>query len=190
LVKLLVRSSKIVPESAQPPPAVELLAFLLKCRSIGKQFCEFAGQGILMKSLNSLEPLGLLLLRLSLALIFFTHGYPKLAHSGAGVQEFFSQHGMPGYFVYVAGVLEVFGGILLALGLFTRGAALLLAIEMGVAIWKVHSSGGYLAVHNYEFPLAVLAGSFALATVGAGLIALDYPLFESAKGGSLRSSKP
>jgi len=137
-----------------------------------------------MKSLNGLQPLGLLILRLSLGLIFFTHGYPKLAHSGSGMQGFFIQHGLPGYFVFVSGVLEVFGGVLLALGLFTRGAALLLAIEMAVAIWKVHSSGGYLAVHNYEFPLTVLAASFALATVGAGMISLDYPLFEKGKGAS------
>lgn len=139
-----------------------------------------------MKSLNSLQPVGLLLLRLTLGMIFFTHGYPKLAHSGAGMQGFFVQHGLPGYFVYVAGVVEVFGGILLVLGLFTRGAALLLAIEMGVAIWKVHSGGGYLAVHNYEFPLALLAASLALATVGAGRLSLDHPLLE---GGTSRSSK-
>jgi putative oxidoreductase len=131
-----------------------------------------------VKSFNSLQPLGLLLLRIVLGLIFFSHGYPKLAHSGAGMQGFFVQHGLPGYFVYISGVLEVFGGMLLVLGLFTRPAALLLAIEMGVAIWKVHSSGGYLAIHNYEFPLALLAASFALATVGAGLVSLDHPLFE------------
>ena len=143
-----------------------------------------------MKSLNALQPLGLLILRLCLALIFFTHGYPKLAHGGASMQQFFVQHGLPGYFVYVSGVLEVFGGVLLALGLFTRPAALLLAIEMGVAIWKVHSSGGYLAVHNYEFPLALLAASFALATVGAGMLSVDHPLFEG-KGRSwtAKSSK-
>src|SRR5437899_8052326 len=131
-----------------------------------------------MKSLNSLQPVGLLVLRLALGLIFFTHGYPKLAHSGAGMQGFFVQHGLPGYFFYISGVLEVFGAVLLALGVFTRGAALLLAIEMGVAIWRVHSSGGYFAVHNYEFPLAMLAGSFALATVGAGILSLDHVLFE------------
>ena len=140
-----------------------------------------------MKSLNSLQPLGLLFLRLALALIFFSHGYPKLAHAGAGMQGFFVQHGMPGYFVYVAGVMEVFGAILLFLGLFTRVTALLLAIEMGVAIWKVHSAGGYLAVHNYEFPLAMLAACFAMATVGAGKLSLDQPLFEG--GGGSRPPK-
>ena len=131
-----------------------------------------------MKSLNSLQPLGLLVLRLVLALIFFSHGYPKVAHSAPGMQAFFVEHGLPGYFVYISGVMEVFGALLLALGVFTRVAALLLAVEMGVAIWKVHSAGGYLAVHNYEFPLAMLAASFALATVGAGFLSLDHALFE------------
>jgi putative oxidoreductase len=142
-----------------------------------------------MKSLNSLQPVGLLALRLTLGIIFFSHGYPKLAHQGAGMQGFFVQHGLPGNFVYIAGVLEVFGGILLVLGLFTRGATLLLAIEMGVAIWKVHSSSGYLAVHEYEFPLTLLTACFALATVGAGTISLDYPLFENGKGRTRFSQK-
>jgi putative oxidoreductase len=151
------------------------------------QTFEFTRGGFSMKSLNSLQPLGLLVLRMTLGLIFFSHGYPKLAHAGAGMQVFFVQHGLPGYFVYISGVLEVFGGILLVLGLFTRAAALLLAIEMGVAIWKVHSSGGYLAVHNYEFHLVMLTACFALATVGAGLVSLDHPLFEG--GGRSRPTK-
>jgi putative oxidoreductase len=152
---------------------------------------DFARGGILMKSFNALQPLGLFLFRAALGLIFFSHGYPKLAHAGSGMQGFFVQHGLPGYFVYVAGVLEVFGGVLLFLGLFTRGAALLLAIEMCVAIWKVHSGDGYLAVHNYEFPLALATGCFALATVGAGMFSLDHPLFEGGGNARIpRNSKP
>src|SRR3981189_1527235 len=147
--------------------------------------------GSFMKSLNSLQPLGLLILRLALGLIFFSHGYPKLAHSAAGMQGFFVEHGLPGYFVYIAGVLEVFGAILLVLGWFTRAAALLLTIEVGVAIWKVHSTGSYLAVHNYEFPLAMLAGRFALAPTGAGQLSLDQTLFEpGGKSRFARNSKP
>lgn len=134
-----------------------------------------------MKSLNALQPFGLLALRLALALIFFTHGYPKLVHGGGGMQGFFVQHGLPGYFVYVAGVLEVFGAILFVLGIFTRPVALLLAVEMIVAIWKVHSSGGYLAVHNYEFPMALATACFALATVGAGTLSVDSVLFEGGR---------
>lgn len=140
-----------------------------------------------MKFLNGLQPLGLLALRIALGVIFFSHGYPKLAHMGGGMQGFFVQHGLPGYFVYIAGVLEVFGGVLLALGLFARPAALLLTIEMCVAIWRVHSARGYLAVHDYEFPLALATACFALATVGAGRFSVDGVLFEG--GGRSRSSR-
>jgi putative oxidoreductase len=139
-----------------------------------------------MKFLGGLQPLGLLVLRLALALIFIYHGYPKLAHPGPEMHEFFVQHGLPGYFVSVAGILECFGALLLFLGLFTRPVALLLAIEMGVAIWKVHSAHGVMAVRDYEFPLAVGAACFALATLGAGLISMDHMVW--GEGGKRRSS--
>ena len=127
-----------------------------------------------MKFLSAFEPLGLLVLRLALALIFMYHGYPKLVHAAPETREFFVQHGLPGYSVGLAGILECFGSLLLFLGLFTRPAALLLAIEMGVAIWKVPSVHGVMAVRDYEFPLAVGAACFALATVGAGLLSVDH----------------
>ncbi|GAC1633548.1 MAG: DoxX family protein [Candidatus Acidiferrum sp.] len=139
-----------------------------------------------MKFLDRLQPLGLLVLRAALGIVFFSHGYPKLVRPNLDMQQFFVQHGLPAQFVYVAGVLEAFGGALLVLGLFTRPAALLLAVEMGVAIWKVHSSGGIMAVHLYEFPLALAAASLALATVGPGVISVDESLLGSGK----RSSRP
>lgn len=141
-----------------------------------------------MNFLARLQPVGLLALRIALGVIFVTHGYPKLIRSNIDMQHFFAQHGLPAQFVYVAGVLEAFGGALLALGLFTRPAALLLAIEMGVAIWKVHSSGGILAVHLYEFPFALCAACLALATVGPGTISVDEGLLGSGRS-KYRASK-
>lgn len=136
-----------------------------------------------MKILNRLQPVALLILRIALGIIFMYHGYPKLGHlrGGAQMQGFFIEHGLPAYFAYVAGVIEMFGGALVLLGLFTRPAALLLALEMCVAILKVHSGHGYLAVHDYEFPLTLAVSCFALATIGAGLISLDSVLFEGGK---------
>jgi putative oxidoreductase len=139
-----------------------------------------------MKFLSVLEPMGLLLLRLALALIFIYHGYPKLVHAAPEMREFFVQHGLPGYLVGVAGILECFGSLLLFLGLFTRPMALLLAIEMGVAIWRVHSAHGAMVVKDYEFPLAVGAACFALTTVGAGLISMDHVVW--GEGGKRRSA--
>lgn len=136
-----------------------------------------------MKFLDSLQPLALVLLRAALGIIFITHGYPKLIH-GTAMQSFFVEYGLPGYFVYVAGVAEFFGGGLLILGLFTRGAALVLTLEMCVAIWKVHSSHGILAVHEYQFPLMMAIGCFVLVTIGPGLISIDHPLFGNGGGRS------
>lgn len=125
-----------------------------------------------MKFLNVFQPLALLLLRAAAGVIFISHGYPKLLH-GASMKGMFVAHGLPGYFVYVAAILEVFGGGLLIAGLFTRPAALLLAIEMGVAIWKVHSFNGIFAIKDYQFPLMMATACFALATIGAGAASLD-----------------
>jgi putative oxidoreductase len=140
-----------------------------------------------MNLLARLQPFGLLALRIALGVIFISHGYPKLIRSNVEMQHVFVQHGLPAQFVYVAGVIEAFGGGLLVLGLFTRPAALLLAMEMGVAIWKVHSSGGILAVHVYEFPFTLAAACLALATVGAGVLSIDEGLLAS---GSRKSRAP
>jgi putative oxidoreductase len=133
-----------------------------------------------VKFLNSFQPLGLLILRAALGLIFFTHGYPKLVHANPAMQAMFVQHGLPAQFVYVAGVLETFSGLLLLLGLFTRGAALLLVIEMCVAIVKVHIVHGIMVVHEYEFPLALAVACFTLATTGAGTASVDHFLYGEA----------
>jgi len=142
--------------------------------------------GFTVKFLNNARPLALLMLRIVLGIIFLAHGYPKLAHSDAGMQGVFVEHGLPGYFVYVAGIIETFGGLLLLLGLFVRVVGLLLAIEMCVAIWKFHSRS-YFAVHEYEFPLCLAAACLVLATVGAGGISLDQILFEG--GGKGRGAR-
>jgi putative oxidoreductase len=130
-----------------------------------------------MKFMKNLQPVALLGLRVVLGLIFLVHGYPKLVHPTEAMRDFFTTHGLPGYFLGVAGILECFGAVLLFLGLFTRPAALLLAIEMAVAIWKVHSGHGILAVKDYEFPLAMAAGCFVLATIGAGVVSADHAVF-------------
>jgi putative oxidoreductase len=144
-----------------------------------------------MKSLNALQPLALLALRTAFAIIFMSHGYPLLAHRTAGTQALFIQHGVPGYFVFVTGVLELFGGGLLLLGLFTRGAALLLGLEMILLMWRIYPPHSYLVVHDYAYPMAVAAGCFVLGAFGAGLFSVDYPLFESGgKSRGARNPKP
>jgi uncharacterized membrane protein YphA (DoxX/SURF4 family) len=65
----------------------------------------------------------------------------------------------------------------------------LVAVEMCVAIWKVHSRS-YLAVHEYEFPMALATACFVLAAVGAGLISIDHFLLGGSGGRSVGRSRP
>ena len=78
------------------------------------------------------------ILRIVTGLAFMTHGLPKLfgwmgGFGGPGeAAELMSRFG-------VAGVLETFGGLLIVFGLFTRPVAFLLAGEMAVAYFWIHS---------------------------------------------------
>jgi putative oxidoreductase len=88
-------------------------------------------------------PRVLSILRIVAALLFFEHGTSKLLgfppsdHSGP---EFLSVS-------WIAGVLELVGGALLIVGLFTRLVAFILSGEMAFAYWMAHAPQG-------PFPLA------------------------------------
>ena len=138
-----------------------------------------------MQFLDRLKPLGLFVLRLALGASFLFHGYPKLNDPSHALREF-AGYGFPSYFAYIFGILEVFGGGLLIVGLFTRGVALLLAIEVGLVLARtVLPSVGVYAFGKYEMPLLLGAMALALVTTGAGAISIDAFTFESQ-----RKSKP
>jgi hypothetical protein len=83
-----------------------------------------------MSFLKKLEPFALVLLRCGLAVVFMYHGYPKLFGSTERFVESFQAIGLPPSVVYVAGAIEVFGGMALALGLLTPVVGLLLVLDM------------------------------------------------------------
>src|SRR5258708_29870269 len=100
----------------------------------------------------------------------------------------FPGFGFPSYFAYISGIIEVFGGGLLVLGLFTRGAALLLAIEMGIVLGRTTLPAvGIYAFAKYELPLLLGTAAVALATTGAGGISLDAFTFEYPRNGPKKS---
>lgn len=141
-----------------------------------------------MQNFEKLRPLALLLLRLALGAIFVHHGYPKLFGNMRANMEMFSHMGFAGYFVYIVGVVEFFGGLMLIAGLFTRIAGLLIAGEMAVALVKVHHLlSDPLAVSNYEFPLACAVGAFALFTFGAGAVSFDQAIFGEGRKSSRKA---
>jgi putative oxidoreductase len=129
--------------------------------------------------MDKLRPLSLLMLRCMLGFLYIHYGYPKIEHGISGAEAYMVSVGLPYYFAFISVALEVGGGALLILGLATRPVALLFAIEMGVAMWKVDLAHGWSAVPDYQFALAMGVAAFALATFGAGQFSLDAAFFSS-----------
>jgi uncharacterized membrane protein YphA (DoxX/SURF4 family) len=116
--------------------------------------------------------LGKLVLRLTLGVLLLLHGIAKIHAVPAGIMDRVAKAGFPsslGYLVYVG---EVLAPLLLIAGLWTRAAALLVAINMVVAVLLAHTgqlgelgrSGGWaLELQGFYLFTAV-----AIMLLGAG----------------------
>ncbi len=128
---------------------------------------------------ESIAPYSYALIRFGAGAVFMYHGYGKLflGFSPAVAKDALAPMGvpMPEVLAYGLGVFQFFGGAALALGLFTRPIALLLAIEMILmVIW--HYPSGYFfqaAGGGYEFPLIMLLIYVAVFFRGAGRCSFD-----------------
>ena len=111
------------------------------------------------------------LLRIVAAFLFMAHGTQKLfawpVEEPREPAELLSLMG-------VAGVLEVFGGALLLLGLFTRPVAFLLAGEMAFAYFMSHAPRGFWPILNRgELPALYCFLFLYLAAAGPGPWSVD-----------------
>jgi len=82
------------------------------------------------------------ILRIVAALIFMAHGTQKILGFPAGASP--AMFSLP----WIAGVLELFGGALLALGLFVRPVAFVLSGLMACAYWIAHAPKSFFPVLN------------------------------------------
>jgi putative oxidoreductase len=134
---------------------------------------------------SALTSLGLLTLRASLGLaMLFNHGIGKLTHFSSMASHFPDPLGIgaaPG--LGLVAFAETAGAALLAFGLFTRFAAVTLAIDMAVAVLMVHKS----ASGEGEMAFIYLAGFATLLIAGGGKFSLDSLMF--GKGGGRSDAK-
>lgn len=117
-----------------------------------------------MEKLERYTPYVLMALRIAAALLFIEHGTQKLFGFPAPPEG-----GLPpaGSLFWAGAWLEVVGGTLVLLGLFTRPAAFIVSGEMAVAYWMFHAPASFYPVLNggdaailfcFVFLLLVFAG--------------------------------
>jgi putative oxidoreductase len=133
--------------------------------------------------------LGLLVLRLALAVVCIAHGAHKLfgMFGGAGIgpggltntAAHFTAIGLsPGFLLAVlAGLTQFAGGLLVAAGFLTRWAAMALSVYFLIGIWKEHAPWGFFLNwtqelgrgNGIEYPFLILGGFVCLMLAGGGV---------------------
>ncbi|MFC4076496.1 DoxX family protein [Salinithrix halophila] len=119
---------------------------------------------------NSHE-IGSLILRLTLGLTFFIHGWSKFQGGIENTANFFSSLGIPGFMAYIVGSIELIGGLVMIVGLGTRIFSALFAAILLVAIFTAKLTAGFL--QGYELDVILLAVSIHLILTGSRLYAVD-----------------
>lgn len=139
----------------------------------------------MFSSFERIRPLAALVARLVLGIIMAVHGFQKIFPRGALYQftQYVAHLGLPYWLGYVSAFTEFFGGAFLVLGLLVHLAALGIAIDMAIAIFKVHLHHGLTGQGGIEFPLACFALAVVLIGTGPGYVAADGYLF---RGKSVR----
>lgn len=131
--------------------------------------------------------LGLLMLRVGIGVMFIGHGLPKLmdgpvAWEGiGGAMGNFGVTFAPAFWGFMAALSEGLGGLLLALGLFTRPACALMAFTMVVAT-SVHlgKGDGFFTGASHAVEACVIFVS--MIAIGPGTMTLDALLRGGKKG--------
>jgi len=127
-----------------------------------------------------LDCVALPMLRIAMGLILFPHGCQKLFgwFGGRGLDAFAQLFGNMGYkpgmfWAVVVGLTEALGGLLLAFGLFTRLAALAIAIFMLNAIYWTSAKGFFWTAGGSEYSILILVVALVFLIRGGGPCSVD-----------------
>ena len=138
----------------------------------------------MLKRLEPFAPHVLGLTRILLGTLLVCHGAQKLLGAFGGVPA-----GVPAFILWIAGPIELVGGALIAVGLFTRGTAFLMSGLMAFAYFMGHAPKGFWPIENGgELAIAYSWLSLYLAARGPGAWALDN--LRDARGEAALGSQP
>src|SRR5215211_7740509 len=135
-----------------------------------------------METVMTFEPAsgsayGALLLRVSLGTMYLTHGVVLkwMTFGLDGTAAFFQSIGLPGPLAYATILAELFGGVMLVLGVQSRWVALALSPILLGALW-VHGGNSWVFSApggGWEYPLYLLVLSIVQVLLGDGAHALS-----------------
>jgi putative oxidoreductase len=136
----------------------------------------FTDKGIIMENTNiSQHPhddQGKLVLRIILAVLLLFHGVSKLMGGVGFITGMLEKAGLPGVFGYLVYIGEVVAPLMILFGIFTRAAALVVVINMVVALLLVHTSQFFTLNDTGGWALELqgmyLGSAIAVALLGAG----------------------
>ncbi|MER1941288.1 DoxX family protein [Castellaniella sp. FW104-16D08] len=127
-------------------------------------------------SSTATEDLGKLTLRLALGILILLHGLGKLGGGVGWITGMLQTHGIPGFVAYGVYIGEILAPVLLVLGLWTRAAGLIVAINMLFAFGLVHSADALALGKSGGWALELQGMYFfsgiAVALLGAGAYSL------------------
>lgn len=148
-----------------------------------------------LSPLARLAGLAPLAVRIIVGIIMFAHGLQKLQGGPSGFGQGLAGMDVPApeLMAYVVTFVELVGGALLIVGLLSRLAALLLTIDLVVAILLVKLNVGLIAPQGSgagaELDLALIAGFLVILLAGPGRFSLDYALGLDRDVAEVRSSR-
>lgn len=115
------------------------------------------------------EPVFLSILRIVVGLLLLEHGTQKFFHFPPSDHPMGGGPGGLPPIMMAAGAIELLGGLLLVLGLFTRLAAFIASGEMAVAYFMVHAHGSVYPIRNRgELAVAFCFVFLYMAVAGGG----------------------
>jgi putative oxidoreductase len=123
-------------------------------------------------SLHSRDDQGKLILRVILAALVLFHGVSKLIGGIGFITGMLEKAGLPGVFGYLVYIGEVIAPLMILFGVYTRAAALVVVINMVVALLLVHTSQFFTVNETggwaLELQAMYLGGAIVVALLGAG----------------------
>lgn len=114
--------------------------------------------------------LGFLILRFAVAGLMLFHGVHKLLNGIGGIQGMVTGHGLPGWLAYGVFIGEVIAPVLVLLGVFVGPAALVMAVNMAVAVWLAHAHQVFTLGQTGGWALE-LQGLFLFGSLAIALLA-------------------